>query len=157
MLAWLCLLLFLPGCYLLPPLTTQGVASSVATSQTVNLVTHGGVTDSRGPTVRGLGRYYDFDDVLIPPGLSLNRDRTIAFRRGGRTVGMLVFDGRLEVQSLQNFFIAAMQNDGWSYESSFSHPQTALFFAKPRRTCVIHITEETLYTQVTVWVARAQP
>lgn len=100
-----------------------------------------------------LGRYYDFDDIQVPLQLKLNKDQSILFRVGTFKAGVLVFSDNVEVESLINFFVDSMGKDNWTLKSTFKYPKTALFFAKPGKTCVIQITEGWFKTTVELWVA----
>ena len=99
------------------------------------------------------GRYYDFDDIQVPVQLKLNKDQSILFKVGTFKAGVLVFEDNLELESLINFFVDSMAKDNWTLKSSFKYPKSALFFAKPGKTCVIQITESTFKTTVEIWVA----
>ncbi|MCB2184887.1 MAG: hypothetical protein KQJ78_00610 [Deltaproteobacteria bacterium] len=100
-----------------------------------------------------LGRSYDFDDIRVPTMLDLKQDKSFVFRVGDFKAGVLSFSGRVEVQSLINYFADSMGKDGWTLKGSFKYPTVALFFAKKDRTAVIRITEGTFYTDVEIWVA----
>lgn len=100
-----------------------------------------------------LGRYYDFDDIQVPPSLKLDKSRSILFRVGSFKAGVLVFTDNVESESLINFFVETMSRDNWVLKSTFKYPQVALFFAKKGKTCVITIKEHTFSTDVSIWVA----
>ncbi len=100
-----------------------------------------------------IGRYYDFDDIQVPNALKLDKKRSLIFRAGKFKAGVLVFTDNLEVQSLINFFIDAMQKDNWVLQGSYKYPRVVLFFAKKGKTAVINIIEDTFSTEVTIWVA----
>ncbi|MFZ5586267.1 MAG: hypothetical protein ACOZHQ_10090 [Thermodesulfobacteriota bacterium] len=102
-----------------------------------------------------VGRYYDFDDIQVPVQLKLNKEASILFKVGAFKAGVLVFEDNLELESLINFFVDSMAKDNWTLKSSFKYPKSALFFAKPGKTCVIQITESTFKTTVEIWVAPA--
>jgi len=96
--------------------------------------------------------YYDFDDILIPSELSLDKKNSLVFAAGRSKVGILFFSGRVEPSSLGAFFQSNMQKDGWSLLSSFKYRQYLLVFLKEERTCVITITEKTFSTAADVRV-----
>ena len=96
--------------------------------------------------------YYDFDDILIPSELSLDKKNSLLFTAGRSKVGILLFSGRVEPSSLGAFFQSNMQKDGWSLLSSFKYRQHLLIFLKEERTCVITITEKTFSTTAEVRV-----
>lgn len=102
-----------------------------------------------------VGRYYDFDDIQVPVQLKIKKDQSILFKVGAFKAGVLVFEDNLELESLINFFVDSMAKDNWTLKSSFKYPKSALFFAKPGKTCVIQITESTFKTTVEIWVAPA--
>ena len=102
-----------------------------------------------------VGRYYDFDDIQVPVQLKLNKEASILFKVGAFKAGVLVFEDNLELESLINFFVDSMAKDNWTLKSSFKYPKSALFFAKPGKTCVVQITESTFKTTVEIWVAPA--
>jgi hypothetical protein len=96
--------------------------------------------------------YYDFDDILIPSDLSLDKKNSLVFTAGRSKVGILVFEGRVEPSSLATFFQSNMQKEGWSLLSSFKYRQYLLIFLKEERTCVITITDKTFCTRAEVRV-----
>ena len=104
-------------------------------------------------TSGAIGRYWDFDDVLIPVTMKLNKEKSMIFTTEGHRGGLLVFEDNLELTSLVNFFNVNMSKDNWLHKAAFKYPNVALFYAKPDKTCVIHITESTFSTVVHIWVA----
>ena len=101
--------------------------------------------------------YYDFDDVLVPSELKVDRKRSFVYHTDEFTAGVLVLTGRVELNSLIGFFETNMAKDNWRLLSSFKSPRTILFFTKANRSCIINITEERFSTQVEIWVAPASP
>lgn len=96
--------------------------------------------------------YYDFPDVLIPPELSMKSDESVIYESGGTKAGLLFFTGRVEVESLTDFFRQYLPKDGWTFVSSVKFSRILLSFAKPEKTCQIIIHDKTLTTEVEVWV-----
>jgi hypothetical protein len=96
--------------------------------------------------------YYDFDDILIPSELSLDKKNSFVFTAGRSKVGILLFSGRVEPSSLAAFFQTNMQKDGWRLLNSFKYRQYLLIFLKEERTCGITITEKTFSTKAEVRV-----
>jgi hypothetical protein len=97
--------------------------------------------------------YLHFNDVLIPPELNINRDRSFVFETGGFKAGTLILKGYVDPDSVADFFKRSMPNDGWTLKSIFRHPKTVLLFEKMGKSCIITIYESTLWTHVEVWVA----
>jgi len=105
------------------------------------------------PDTKARASYYDFDDVLIPSELSLDKKISMVYTTGRFKAGVLFFAGRVEPSSLASFFQSNLQKDGWSLLSSFKYRQYLLVFLKEDRVCVITITEKTFSTtaEVRVW------
>ena len=55
--------------------------------------------------------YYDFGDVLLPTELKINKKDSFVFRTPGMTAGVLSLSGRVEINSLINFFENNLNND----------------------------------------------
>lgn len=97
--------------------------------------------------------YYDFEDVLVPSQLKVDKSRSFVFHHAPDfTAGVLVLTGRVEVDSLVKFFQNNMAKDNWRLASSLKSPNTILFFNKPHRGCIISISERQLKTEVEIWV-----
>lgn len=97
--------------------------------------------------------YYDFGDILIPRELKIDKSASFVFRTPGISAGVLSLKGRVEVNSLIQFFETNMANDNWTAVSSFKSPRTIMLFKKENRWCVVNITEKDVYTYVEIWVA----
>ncbi|MBC2704574.1 hypothetical protein, partial [Desulfobacula sp.] len=98
--------------------------------------------------------YYDFEDVLIPRELSIVKNRTVVILTPGFTSGLITLKGRVERQSLFNFFNNNMAKDNWTVISQIKSPGiTIMVFQKSSRTSVITIRDEQIYTYVEVGVA----
>jgi hypothetical protein len=102
-----------------------------------------------------IGRYWDFDDILVPSSMTLEKAKSMVFNSEGHRGGLLVFSDRIELNSLVNFFNVNMSKDNWLHKASFKYPNVAMFFAKPDKTCIIHVSESTFSTTVYIWVAPA--
>ena len=97
-------------------------------------------------------RYYDFPDVLIPPEIEYDVKGSVVYESGNVKYGVLLFSGRVEVESLMEFFRKSMVKDGWSVVSSVRFNRILLNFARPDRTCQILIWDKTFTTEVEVHV-----
>jgi hypothetical protein len=107
---------------------------------------------SSAPDKKTRASYYDFEDILIPSELSLDKKNSLIYTTGRLKAGILVLGGRVEPASLASFFQNNMQKDGWSLLSSFKYRQYLLVFLKEDRVCVIMITEKTFSTAAEVRV-----
>ena len=96
--------------------------------------------------------YYDFEDVLIPSELTIDKKNSFVYGTSRTKVGILIFEGRVEPTSLANFFQNNMRSDGWKLINSFKYREYLLNFLKEDRACVITITEKSFSTTVEVRV-----
>ncbi len=97
--------------------------------------------------------YYDFDDVLIPQELKMDKDSCFVYKASGIAAGVLVLSGRVEVNSLIAFFENNMIKDNWAMVSMVRSPRSLMLFRKENRTCVITVRTSPMNTQLEIWVA----
>ena len=97
--------------------------------------------------------YHEFEDVLIPREMEKDRDESFIYETTGLTAGVLTLEGRVEIDSLMNFFETNMAKDNWRLVSNLKSEFNLMLFQKDNRWCVIAITEGTYYTRARVWVA----
>ena len=134
----------------------MGKIRNLITLLVVALMLVGGFACSNIPFLQGEEEpptHVHFEDILVPSELTLNRSRSFVFETQGFKAGTLYFRGYVEPDSVADFFKNAMPKDGWTLKSIFRHPKTVLLFEKPRKSCIITIYEETVFTYVEVWVA----
>ena len=112
---------------------------------------------SSAPDKKTRASYYDFEDILIPSELSLDKKNSFVYATSRSKVGILVFEGRVEPASLATFFQNNMQKDGWSLLCSFKYRQYLLTFLKEDRACVITINEKSFTTTTEVRVGPIEP
>jgi len=98
-----------------------------------------------------LPAYHDFDDILIPPGYKLDKKSTFVFRTPGLAAGVLVFKGKIRLNSDIEFFSENMLQDNWNLITSFKSPRTMMIYNKENRWCVINIS--TGESKAEIWVA----
>lgn len=96
--------------------------------------------------------YYDFDDILIPPELKLDTQKSMIVNTSTFSGGVLVFNGYVDQASLIDFFLKNMTKDNWQLKGSIKYRQTILTFEKPNKGCVITMGEKTFNTPVEIWV-----
>ncbi|PIE62821.1 MAG: hypothetical protein CSA25_03310 [Desulfobacter postgatei] len=98
--------------------------------------------------------YHDFEDVLVPEELTILKDRTVIVSTPGFRSGILALRGRVESNSLYNFFSTNMEKDNWEILSRIKAPETIIMvFQKATRCAVITIREEAIYTYVEIGIA----
>jgi hypothetical protein len=101
-----------------------------------------------------LAVYHDFEDVLVPEELTVIRDRSVVVSSPGFRSGILTLKGRVESNSLYNFFSINMEKDNWEVVSRIKGPETIIMvFQKATRCAVISIREAQIYTYVEIGVA----
>ncbi len=97
---------------------------------------------------RPVPRYLDFSDVLLPG--ELNKIAQESYITNG--YGRLVLSGRLQGESLAQYFATSMYSDGWTTLNQYKYQGAIkLFFKKSERIATILITENPLGTRVEIW------
>ncbi len=102
---------------------------------------------------QGKGRYFDFNDILVPSGMTLMREQSVLFKVGDMKAGVIMFSDNVDADSVFNFFQESMAKDAWTLMGSNKYPTMSLFYAKPGKTCVIHIKRGMFTTDVAIWVS----
>ena len=98
--------------------------------------------------------YYDFEDVLLPKQMKLDKKSSFVLKTPGVSAGVLVLKGWIDVNSLIKFFENNMAKDNWNLLTSFKSSRTIMLFKKETRWCVINITDREFGgTHVEIWVA----
>ncbi len=96
--------------------------------------------------------YYDFEDVLIPSEMKLEKKESFIYTTSRFKAGVLTFSGRVEPDSLASFFQNNMTKDGWRPISTLKFHGAMLVFLKDERACVITIKESLFSTTLDVRV-----
>jgi len=96
--------------------------------------------------------YYDFKDVPVPRQLEIKREKSFVFETTEYSIGFLTFSGKMEVDSIMDYFTDKMPEDGWRFLSSFKSPKSIMFFLKENRFCIITITGKTFTANVEILV-----
>jgi hypothetical protein len=68
----------------------------------------------------------------------------------------MVFKGRVEPNSLVDYFQSALVREKWQLKSGFRYNRSVLIFEKPQKTCVIIVYSRWFYTYLEVYVAPTQ-
>ncbi|MEJ2033312.1 MAG: hypothetical protein P8Y63_09800 [Deltaproteobacteria bacterium] len=105
---------------------------------------------------KGPEPYYptDFKDIMVPAELTWNREKSMSIRTASFAGGIINFSGRVDIDSLTNFFIVSMQKDGWKLSGSIKYKNVLLAFTKPRKTSLINIFQNDFgyKTEVNIYV-----
>jgi hypothetical protein len=90
-----------------------------------------------------LGKYYYFDDILIPKELEYDPDKSFIYETPQFKTGSMVFSKWwLDVESLIEFFTYHMEKDNWKTLNSFRGKESFLTFSKPDKNCLIRIVDK---------------
>jgi hypothetical protein len=102
------------------------------------------------------GKYYYFDDVLIPEELKYKPNESFVFETPQFKAGSMVFKKwRIDSEYLFNFFLNHMVKDNWTLVNSFKGKESFINFSKPDRNCMIKIVDK--WDGTTVVEVRAGP
>ena len=97
----------------------------------------------------GVGKYYYFDDVLIPKELNYEPNQSFIYEAAPLKTGAMIFKKwRIDSGSLVDYFLDHMGKDNWKLMNSFQGKETVLNFAKPDKTCTIKLTDKWYGTTV---------
>jgi hypothetical protein len=118
------------GCVLILVIGAQGCAD-LFSAQTVR---------EREP---GLGQKvstsYQFEDIPLPPGMVLNRKESFIYETKTTKAGLLIYEGKGEMDKLVNFFKQQMPNYQWRMVSNFELHNVMLTFMKEGWSSIIYI------------------
>lgn len=95
---------------------------------------------AREPEVkRPVQTSHQFEDVPIPSGMNFNRKESFIYETKATKTGLLVYEGRGEMEKLVRFFKREMPNYQWRLVSSFELNNVMLIFMKEGWCSVISI------------------
>jgi len=83
-----------------------------------------------------------FEDVLIPSDISVDRKKSQVYSAGKAKVGLLTFKGRVQPDSLADFFQNNLPRNGWKLMTNMKDRDQTLIFLKDDRVCMITIAED---------------
>lgn len=96
---------------------------------------------------------YRFDDIPIPQGMILNRRESFLYETGNTKAGLLIYEGKGEIDKLSNFYKLQMPNYKWRLVSNFEINNVMLIFIKEGWGSVIYILpqqDETIRLEIRV-------
>ncbi len=97
--------------------------------------------------------YYDFKDILVPAELKIDKKESMVYSTPTFAVGVLCLKGRVELNSLIDFFKTNMAKDNWEVYGITRYKKTVMTFGKPHKKCWIHIKDGSFTTEVEIWVS----
>ncbi len=93
--------------------------------------------------LKGSGKYYHFDDVLVPGELKYKQNKSFIYETPRFKTGVMIFHKWwVDAGSLMDFFAYHMEKDNWKLVNSFKGKESILNFSKPDKTCAIRIAEK---------------
>jgi hypothetical protein len=123
-----------------PPVSQPPPSSTVSPAPTPSTAPPPEIT-----SWRSVGKYYYFDDILIPKKLEYDQKRSYVYETPQFKTGALYFtQWEVDTNSLFDFFLLHMERDGWKMVSSYRGKESHFTFHKPDRGCTIRITESWL-------------
>ena len=91
----------------------------------------------------GEGKYYFFEDVLIPKELNYKASDSFIYETSKFKAGWVNFSGWwVDAETLVKFFNTYMGKDNWKLINSFRGKEYLLNFSKPDKTCTIKIVDK---------------
>jgi len=99
--------------------------------------------------------YYptELKDLQVPGELEFKRENSMYINTSSFAGGILNFTGRVEINSLTDFFVNTMVKHGWNLSGSIRYKNVLLAFVRPHKTCLIEIKDTYgLSTQVNVYI-----
>ena len=96
--------------------------------------------------------FYDFQDIPVPNEMNVLSSESSVYESGPFKTGILTLRGRVDLNSLINFFQLAMKNQGWKAKGSFRYRRSVMVFEKPDKVCVMNFYEKLYYSYVEIYV-----
>lgn len=82
---------------------------------------------------------YRFEDIPLPPGMTLNRRESFIYENRTTKAGLLIYEGKGEMEKLSNFFKQEMPKNQWRLLSNFELHNVMLTFIKEGWSSIIYI------------------
>lgn len=98
-------------------------------------------------------KFFQFNDIPIPSEINVQAKNSYVFQSGQIKMGFLTLRGRVDSNSMINFFVVALPREGWRLKAQFRCNRSLLIFDKSDKVCVILMKEETYYTYVEIYVS----
>ena len=96
--------------------------------------------------------FYDFKDVPVPPEFTLIQKESNVLQTSTFKSGVLVFKGKINYNSVADFYLSAMQKENWTLKASSRYSHCIMVFEKPSKICVINIYPKAWYCYLKIYV-----
>ncbi len=97
------------------------------------------VRDREPEVKQPIATSYRFEDIPLPPGMTLNRKESFLYETRATKTGLLLYEGRGEMEKLSNFFKQQMPKYQWRLVSNFELHNVMLTFIKEGWSSIIYI------------------
>jgi len=104
-----------------------------------NLFSYRTVRDREPEVKQPIATSYRFEDVPLPPGMTLNRKESFLYETRATKTGLLIYEGRGEMEKVSNFFKQQMPKYQWRLVSNFELHNVMLTFIKEGWSSIIYI------------------
>ncbi|PID45190.1 MAG: hypothetical protein CR981_00710 [Proteobacteria bacterium] len=82
-----------------------------------------------------------FNDLEIPSEMEMDKDQSISIKTDSFMGGIIVFEGKVEINSLKDYVISSMKSHKWKQVGEASSKEIMMAFIKPNKTCMITLSE----------------
>lgn len=97
-----------------------------------------------------------FRDFEVPNELKVDSSKTLIVNTSSFNGGIVALSGRLEVESLTDYFTQSMQRNGWKLTGEAHYKNVLLAFSKTNKNCMVTIYEGELGTGTKVFAYMAE-
>ena len=104
-----------------------------------NLFPHRTLRDREPEAKQPIATSYRFEDIPLPPGMTLNQKESFVYEARATKTGVLIYEGRGEMEKLSNFFKQQMPKYEWRLVSNFELHNVMLTFIKEGWSSIIYI------------------
>lgn len=96
----------------------------------------------------------EFKDILVPGELSYDREDSLFTNTSSFAGGILSYSGRVQPDSVADYFLNTMPDNGWKLAGSVKSKSILLAFTKANKVCMIKIFDTALgqKTAVSIYV-----
>jgi hypothetical protein len=104
-----------------------------------NLLSYRTVREREPEVKQPISTSYRFEDIPLPPGMTFNRKESFLYETRATKTGLLIYEGRGEMEKLSNFFKQQMPKYEWRLVSNFELHNVMLTFIKEGWSSIIYI------------------
>jgi len=116
----------------------------------------GGSSQSEGTNTAQSYFPTKFRDFEVPNELKVDSSKTLIVNTSSFNGGIVALSGRLEVESLTDYFNQSMQKNGWKLTGEAHYKNVLLAFSKGNKNCMVTIYAGELGTSTKVFAYMAE-